>query len=366
MGNLFKVWIALLSLGILLGLYSVFQIFTIGHGELANATQLLPWGLQVSAYIFLALTSTGCSFVSYLGTLGGVEKIKAIVPRAILLSLLTVVAGFASLSLEIGRLERLPIEFAVNPNLTSAMWWMGVFYSLKMGVLAVELIMLKFHNEKLDRIINWVGLISGIAAVSSLGGVFGVLEGRAYGFGPFTPIYFLIMAFLGGASLILFVSCIINMVKGGDEKLEGAIIMLRKVFIMAMVIVFIASLWRYMVGVWVSDPYYDLFKIGAKQFWLCSVLIGMVVPLIIVALQKKPGILLAAASLITLVIQFIDRNTLIVGIQKIPLLQGVWEPPVLPYTPAPIEIFVVIFVLSIIGIVYSVAEKKGLFESIHH
>src|SRR3990167_2038645 len=156
MGNLFKVWIALLSLGILLGLYSVFQIFTIGHGELANATQLLPWGLQVSAYIFLALTSTGCSFVSYLGTLGGVEKIKAIVPRAILLSLITVVAGFASLSLEIGRLERLPIEFAVNPNLTSAMWWMGVFYSLKMGVLAVELIMLKFHNEKLDRIINWV------------------------------------------------------------------------------------------------------------------------------------------------------------------------------------------------------------------
>jgi len=366
MNTVFKGWMAFLSLGLLLGVYSAFRIFTVGHGELANTTQLLPWGLQVSAYIYLALTSTGCSFVSYLGTLGGVEKIKAIVPRAILLALLAVVAGFMSLSLEIGRLERLPIEFVLNPNLTSAMWWMGVFYSIKMGVLAAELIMLKFHNEKLDRIINWVGLISGIAAVSSLGGVFGVLEGRAYAFGSFTPIYFLIMAFLGGVALILFVSSIISMLKGGtDEPLNGAIGILRTIFIIAVGIVFLASVWRYIVGVWVTNPYYDLFEIWSEKFWLFSVATGMLVPLLI-AIFTRTTLGMAVTSFIVLVVQLIDRNNLIVGIQKIPIFQGVWEPSILPYTPAPIEIFVVVAVFSFIGFIYTMAERRGILEEYQH
>ncbi|MBI5682070.1 MAG: polysulfide reductase NrfD [Deltaproteobacteria bacterium] len=366
MSNLFKVWIGLLALGVLLGLYTTFQIFTIGHGELANTTQLLPWGLQVSTYIYLALTSTGCSFVYCLATLGGVDKLKPIVPRAVLLALLTIIAGFTSLSLEIGRLERLAIEFIVNPNLTSPMWWMGVFYTMYIVVLMIELAAMIFHIEWLMKVGSVAVLITAIAGHSTLGSVFGVLEGRGYGFGALTPIYFLMMAFLGGASLILLVSCLISIFKGSNKEFDEAVTTLRKVFLASVAIAFLATVWRYVVGVWVSDPYYDLFDLGFNKFLKFSLLLGMIVPVLIVVFQKKAGIGLALAPIIVLVVQFIDRNTLIVGIQKIALLQGVWEPRILPYTPAPVEISVVIFVMSIIGIIYSIAEQRGFLEKIKH
>lgn len=366
MQNLFKLWITILSLGVLLGVYAVFKIFTIGHGELANTTQLLPWGLQVSTYIYLALTSTGCSFVYCLATLGGVDKLKPIVPRAILLALLTIIAGFTSLSLEIGRLERLAIEFMVNPNLTSPMWWMGVFYTMYIVVLMIELAAMILGIEWLMKIGSVAVLITAVAGHSTLGAVFGVLEGRAYGFGALTPIYFLMMALLGGSSLILLVSCLISIFKGSNKEFDEAVTTLRKVFLAAVAIAAISSVWRYVVGVWVSNPYYDLFETGFKKFLVFSVLLGMIIPLLIVVFQKRAGAALAIAPLIVLVVQFIDRNTLIVGIQKIPLLQGVWEPAILPYTPAAIEIFVVIFVMSVIGLIFSIVEKKGLFEKIQH
>lgn len=366
MNTLFKGWMTFLSLGLLLGVYSVFRIFTVGHGELANTTQLLPWGLQVSTYIYLALTSTGCSFVSYVGSLAGVERLKPIVPRAVVLSLLTILAGFGSLGLEIGRLERLAIEFIVNPNLTSPIWWMGVFYTLKIFTLIFEVLLMKFHNERVELVLNWFGLFVGIAAVSALGGVFGVLEPRSYGFGALTPIYFLIMAFLGGVSLVLFVSSIISMLKRGtDEPLNGAIGILRTAFIISVGIVFLASVWRYIVGVWVVSPSYDLFKIWSEKFWLFSVAMGMLVPLII-AVSTRTTLGMAVTSFIVLVVQLIDRNNLIVGIQKISLFQGVWEPPILPYTPAPIEIMVVVAAFSFIGFIYTIVERKGILEEYQH
>lgn len=366
MNTLFKGWMTFLSLGLLLGVYSVFRIFTVGHGELANTTQLLPWGLQVSTYIYLALTSTGCSFVYCLASVAGVEGLKPIVPRALVLALLTILAGFGSLGLEIGRIERLAIEFMVNPNPTSPMWWMGFFYSLYVIFLFLEVIAWRLGNARLMKAFTVAILITAISGHSTLGGVFGVLEPRSYGFGALTPIYFLIMAFLGGVALVLFVSSIISMLKRGtDEPLNGAIGILRTAFIIAVGIVFLASVWRYIVGVWVVNPYYNLFKIWSEKFWLFSVAMGMLVPLII-AVSTRTTLGMAVTSFIVLVVQLIDRNNLIVGIQKIPLFQGVWEPPILPYTPAHIEIMVVIAALSFIGFIYTIVERKGILEEYQH
>ena len=375
---LFLLWMAILSMGLFLGIYAVFKIYTVGHAELSNPTSRLPWGIQVSTYIYMALTSTGCSFICCLANMAGVERLKPIVPRALVLALLTLLAGFGSLGLELGRLERMAVAFVFNPNLLSPMWWMGAFYTIKMIVLIVELILMayqnklmelnlmKLHHEKVHKVVNWVSLISGICAVSSLGSVLGLLEMRSFTFGAFTPIYFISMSFLSGAALITLITSISIWLKGSDEELGGTLETLRRIFVYAIVTVFILSLWRDIVGVWVSNPGYELFEIDNSSFWLFSILFGIAIPLLISTISKSPAGL-SLAAVIVLIVQFIDRNILVVGTQRVPILAGVWEPPVLSYSPSTIEILVIIAVISFIGFVFSIAEKTGFFEvSEHH
>lgn len=52
-------------LGLFLGLISVVRIFILGHGETTNTSALVPWGLQITTYVYLVLIGTGCTFGNF-------------------------------------------------------------------------------------------------------------------------------------------------------------------------------------------------------------------------------------------------------------------------------------------------------------
>lgn len=62
------------------GITGVYQLFTKGHGAVMNTTSEVPWGLQISAYVFLILISTGCSLVYFVGYLTNPKEYSIIGP----------------------------------------------------------------------------------------------------------------------------------------------------------------------------------------------------------------------------------------------------------------------------------------------
>ena len=65
-------WIILLFLGILLGLWTTFKVYTVGFTVYAK-TDVLVWTLPLSTYIFFSLTSAGLAFVSSFPVVFGIK-----------------------------------------------------------------------------------------------------------------------------------------------------------------------------------------------------------------------------------------------------------------------------------------------------
>jgi len=344
------------------GITGIYQILTKGHGVVTNATTDVPWGIQISAYIFLVLVSTGCTFVNFFGHLVNPKAYAVIGPRLISLALLTVFGGLGALFLEMSWPTRM-MNFFTSPSFTSPMAWMAYFYTVYIVSITLEYILLKKSTDSLtSKIVMWITVISGIVTHSTLGSIFGIVEARAYFYGPLTPIIFLAVAFLCGgatASIVAYTS---------GKKYRVLLQPLRKMVSIAIAIVFTLFVWRFIVGMTSGREGYEIFEIAAPKFWTISIILGCIVPFVLILSSSLRGLgwLLPIASIIVLITQFISRHTLfIVEGFKIPLFKSVWTPEVIAYTPSSVELSIVIAAFAFVLLLYSIADIAGVLESPH-
>jgi molybdopterin-containing oxidoreductase family membrane subunit len=150
-----------------------------------NVTREHPWGLLIAMYIFFVVSSTGLCIVGSLGDVFGFQDYMAMSKRAILGSIVTILAGFAVIAFEIGHPVTMLIYNVLSPGLTSAIWWMGTLYGLYLTFMIIEFIFLMRNDMKNARIFGLTGLLVGLAAHSNLGGVFGFLNARIISNGVF-------------------------------------------------------------------------------------------------------------------------------------------------------------------------------------
>ncbi|KAB2849100.1 MAG: polysulfide reductase, partial [Hyphomicrobiaceae bacterium] len=84
------------------GLAFVFYML-INEGHAAfNTSSDVAWGAPIAFYLFFLLGSSGLSIISSIDTVFGVKLFYPIAKRCVYLSIITLVAGFAILALEIG------------------------------------------------------------------------------------------------------------------------------------------------------------------------------------------------------------------------------------------------------------------------
>ncbi|MGB9080124.1 MAG: hypothetical protein WCD00_02415, partial [Desulfuromonadaceae bacterium] len=69
--------------GLAIGLYAIAAIFILGHAHTINTSNLVPWGLQISTYVYFALLSTGCTFVNFFGHVFFEKQYKPFASRII-------------------------------------------------------------------------------------------------------------------------------------------------------------------------------------------------------------------------------------------------------------------------------------------
>jgi molybdopterin-containing oxidoreductase family membrane subunit len=302
-----------------------------------------------------------------------------IAKRSVLLSVITILAGFIVIGLEIENPIRMAIYNALSPNLTSNIWWMGTLYSFYMVFMIIEFVFLMLNNHKFAATAGLLGVISGVAAHSNLGGIFAMIHGREFWYGPYLPIYFIASALMTGCAFIIFFVILAHKINRTtvDAATERALEVIGRLTILMLAVVMFFTAWKILttaaggpskleaLSALISGPY-------SFNFWVFEIAGGMVLPFVLFFLSKGKNLryMFVASAIMIFCIFFMRLDLVVVG-QIVPLYMdlGVKEFAELhTYSPSLHEILVVLGGFGFCGAAFLLSEKifDGFRETVNH
>ncbi len=367
-GKGYYVWLAistaLLTAGIAAGLHA----FVVGYGHIYNVTREVPWGILISTYVFFVVTSTGLCLVSSIGHVFGSKDFMPIAKRSVYLSILTIVAGFLVMFFETENVMNMVIYNVLSPNLHSNIWWMGTLYGAYLFFMAIEFACLQFDRHRLAMYAGFLGVVSGIAAHSNLGAVFGMLTARPFWYGPYMPIYFIASAMMSGCAAIILFTWLAA--KINREPIQGsmarAVDVTRQVGILMICTIMFFQTWKILAGLVGGDAEREAFLAlltgsYAFNFWTLEVLAGMVIPLALYILSRGTNMKMLFWGSVSMIIGiFFMRYDLVVVGQIVPahyeMAVNEYQ-TLLSYTPSAHEILIVLGGIGLVGTLFMLGEK---------
>jgi len=388
------IWFAVFIALLLLAGYALLASFFTTM-EILEFSVKIPWATMIATYIFLVAIGSGLCIINALGSVFGMQRYEMMTRRMAFLSLTTILFGMLCILLHLGHPERMPIYNAISPNFRSAISWMGVLYSIYMGVVVVELWLLNredlarraensqglvkkilalltleklrgtrigavLEDSRLPRVAALLAFVSGAAALSMLGSVFAHSESRLLWYGPYYPVYFLVSAIFSGYAFLIVVTIVTYRVKNEEifPGLKAVIFEMAQVLALILAVGFLLIIFRLATGL--LDPtsrgpvmllIKGPFSIG---FWGFEVGLMSVFPIYVFiwAAEKKSlnGVLIG--SIMVLIGTFIMRYNFVVAGQVYPNI-----PQGLPsYWPTLMEVFVIGGVIAAFLLVYILGE----------
>jgi molybdopterin-containing oxidoreductase family membrane subunit len=361
--------IGLLGLFTLVGVaFGVHAMFA-GHEHVYGVTREVPWGLMLGAYVFFVVSSTGLCLVSSIGHVFGFEAFKPIAKRSVYLAIATIVAGFLVIAFEIENPWRMAVYNIISPNLSSNIWWMGTLYGAYLFFMLIEFALLQAGKHKTAGMLGLLGVISGVAAHSNLGAVFGLLNGREFWHGPYMPIYFIVSAMMSGCATVIFFHWLGYKINGWkmSETLQESLRSVAKLGALLYLVIMFFTTWKFIAGVSGHPPgEYEAFMTlfngpYAKNFWYGEVALGLAIPfLIILGVRAKNLTAMALGSGASIVGIFVMRYDLVIVGQIIPgfhEMNIVNLPHILPYTPTLHEWMVTLAGFAFCGLLFMMGER---------
>ncbi len=312
-------FVALLLTGAGAGVHA---LFVAGSRHAYGTYRQVPVAMLISSYAFFAIASTGICIISSIGHVFGVRDLMPLAKRCVLLSIFTILSGFFVIGLELENPIRMAIYNVISPNLSSNIWWMGTLYGFEVVFLTVEFIFLMSGDHRTASKVGLVGVICGVAAISNLGGVFAMMHGREFWYGPFLPVFFIASAMMTGCAFIMFFTIIASFV--GRKKIEGATARsLEVVSNLAMLMIAVAlffTIWR-MVSLSVAGER-QLLELEAMvsgafafNFWGLEIVCGIVIPFILLWLGKGRSmwLMFTASALVIFSVFFVRLDLVVIG-----------------------------------------------------
>jgi molybdopterin-containing oxidoreductase family membrane subunit len=351
--------------GVGAGIHSLYA----GHEHTFGVSREVPWGILIAAYVFFVVTSTGLCIVSSIGHVFGFKNFNPIAKRAVFMSIATIVAGFLVIAFEIENSWRMPVGNVIGANATSNIWWMGTLYGAYLFFMLIEFVMLQKNDHKKATAFGLAGLLTGVAAHSNLGAVFGLLNAREFWHGPYMPIYFITSAAMSGCIAIIFFTWLAYRANNWrmSEEMKKSMESVAKVGALMMAVIIFFTSWKMISGVSGNPPgkYEAIMSLVrgpyALNFWGGEVLLGMVIPFVIIMLVKGRNMnALFAAALAGMVGIFFMRYDLVIVGQLVPHFHGmglVDYPDFLSYTPSLHENLVVVGGVAFCLMLFLMGEK---------
>lgn len=347
------------SLGIVL-----FNLMSEGHRAFGTSSQI-PWGLPVSTYVFFVLTSTGLTFVASLAMVFGIKGFYPIAKRCIWLAAATLIAGFASLGMEIGHPFRMLWALPLSFQVASAMWWMGVFYTIYL-----VLLLLKFQrinagdwDSGASRNLGIASFVSVVLAHGTLGLVFGMMAMRPFWYDGLVPMYFLVTAALSGAAFAILFTYLAYGFSQDNMPAETRALMvgaMPKAFAATIGIAGLFLIFRMISGLWSNLEGLEVFQmIAGSPLFHIELWLGLVVPFVLMTMAgtRNQANIQALAAALVIVGLFIGRYEFVVGGQVVPLFKGLWQQGFVPYTPSLSEWMLTLLAVSVTLFGFGLGEK---------
>jgi molybdopterin-containing oxidoreductase family membrane subunit len=358
-------------------MFGVNAMYT-GYRHVYGVTREIPWGILISGYVFFVVTSTGLCIVSSIGHVFGVKSFMPIAKRSVFLSVVTILAGFMVIFFDVENPFRMAIWNVFSPNPTSNIWWMGTLYGAYLVFMTIEFILLLLEQHRYAMLAVLLGLISGIAAHSNLGAVFGMLHGREFWYGPYMPIYFIASAAASGCTAIIFFTYLGYKITAErmDRAMELSLQAVGKIWALFLAVLMFFTTWKIITGLAAGEGKVLAIKeltTGkyALNFWFFEVLLGMVGPFLLLLISGFRNInqMFVASVLAFIGIFFMRVDLVVIG----QIVSHYFEfnitdfPVILSYKPSIYEIMVIVGAIAFAIMAFLVGEKvfKGHKTEIH-
>ncbi len=360
---------ALLALLAVAGIVAGIHSLVAGHEHTFGVSRGVPWGILIATYVFFVVISTGLCIVSSIGHVFGFKEFMPIAKRAVFLSIVNISTGFLVIAFEIESSWRMVVGNVVGANLTSNIWWMGTLYGFYLVLMVVEFVMLQKGRHGLASACGLAVLLTGIAANSNLGAVFGLLNGQWFWQGPYMPIYFVTSAATSGAVAIIFYTVLAYKVNGWQmsEAMKQSLGSVARLAVLMLAIIVFFTFWRTVAGVTGSAPGRHEALLALLNgpyrfnFWAGEVLLGLVLPLVLLLATRGRNInVLFVATLIAMVGMFFMRYDLVILGQLVPPYHGmglVDYPEFYSYSPTLHEQLVVVGGAAFCGLFFLLGER---------
>lgn len=345
--------------GLVISLAIVFSnLMSSGHASFNTTSNGVTWGLPVVNYVFFVLTSTGLTFVASLAMVFGFKEFYPIAKRCIWVALVTLIAGFASLALELGHPFRMLWAIPLSFQYLSPLNWMGVFY-----LIYLVLLLFKFQkvntndwNSSGSRTLGIASFVAVVVAHGTLGGVFGAMVMRPMWYGSLVPIYFLLTAAVSGAAFAVLITYLTYGSAGNmPEKVRKLMVgSMSKVFAAVLAIVILAVVSRTVIGLWTNADGMQVWDHIVASPWYWIEIILMVAAFLMLINSSSPML----PAVMVIVSLFIGRYEFIVSGQVVPLFKGSWVPGLIEYTPSLTEWMITLMAFSIAFAGWALGEKK--------
>lgn len=216
------------------GVWAMVESFSKGH-IVSNTTQHVPWGLWVVFYIYFIGLSAGSFLLSTLVYVFGVKRFEPSGRMALVQAFgCMLIAGWL-IFLDLGHPTRMyKVLTSLNP--TSVLAWMGLFYTLYLAIIALEMYFAMkpdFHERKTgfelspqavekDKrwlfILGLIGIPVAIMVHGGVGSIFAVAKARPNWFSGLFPIVFLVSALASGGGLLTFLTAATSRLPTEEKK----------------------------------------------------------------------------------------------------------------------------------------------------
>lgn len=355
-----QLWYGLLGLGILLGLITLYRVFTTGFVLYAK-TDILVWTMPVAAYVFFSLTSSGLAFVSSIPVVFGIKRYQPIEKRTAYLELAVLIAAFSCLLLHLGSPWNV-FYYIFSPNFSSPLWWLGMLYGVYFVVLLLSF--WQMHTASVSRTLGTLTFIIAIGTATVLGWLFGFPEARPVHSANFLAMYFPLTGFASALAAVLLISLVYHHFSNtplsqGDKNLYEDI---GSLFGLVLAVTLIFFIWRTIIGgISASALEFSGFRHMLSSGWYHLALwIGLIIPLLLVAIPslRKATWSKILASALFLAGMFAGRVEMVLSGLVMPTgPKAEAQPPFVSYWPTIWEVFVFVFAIALLLLIYTVGER---------
>ncbi len=377
-------WLALLTLGLAIGLFSAVMVLLNGLG-ITNLTDELPWGLWITVDLsFIALGAGGFT-LSAAVYIFGLKQYESIARAAIWVGLMGYSSAMLALFVDIGRPDRFyhPMLYW---NVHSVLWEITICVMLYTTVLIIELVPVVIESTALGKrpffvklghflhrlmpVVAMVGLGLSLLHQSSLGATYGILTARPFWYSPSAPVLFILSAIAAGISATLALTIISGKLMHRQMVPHHILMNVARFAGFALLAYLYLKIWS-----WAATNYYSHVPervLGGEilaqntpydfTFWLGEVLFGALVPafLLLWGRTRRNYNTMVLAAIMVVAGLVINRWNMTLSGFVIPLdySPGVADIfPVNQYFPSPVEWGVAIGITSYAAMVLTLGVR---------